>query len=54
MIAAAKSEMPEGTPLIMRISAKEYTDGGYDLPEAWNLVERTRKQGGYVPCQLRG
>lgn len=34
VIRAAKSEMPADMPLIMRISAKEYVEGGYGLSES--------------------
>lgn len=34
VIMAAKSEMPTGMPLIMRISAKEYVEGGYGIHES--------------------
>ncbi|WP_285765881.1 NADH:flavin oxidoreductase/NADH oxidase [Peribacillus sp. SI8-4] len=34
IIKAAKSEMPAGMPLIMRISAREYVEGGYGLEES--------------------
>lgn len=34
VIAAAKAEMPQDMPLIMRISAKEYVEGGYDIAES--------------------
>lgn len=31
IIQAAKNEIPAGMPLFMRISAKEYVEGGYDI-----------------------
>ncbi|MGE6378786.1 NADH:flavin oxidoreductase/NADH oxidase [Peribacillus muralis] len=34
IIKAAKSEMPADMPLIMRISAREYVEGGYGLEES--------------------
>lgn len=34
VILAAKSEMPEDMPLIMRISAREYVTGGYGIEES--------------------
>lgn len=34
VIQAAKAEMPQDMPLIMRISAKEYVEGGYGIKEA--------------------
>lgn len=44
VIRAAKSEMPEGMPLIMRISAQEYVEGGYGIKESLNLVKLTKKR----------
>lgn len=34
VIAAAKSEMPADMPLIMRISAREYVEGGYGIEDS--------------------
>ncbi|MBM7573317.1 NADH:flavin oxidoreductase/NADH oxidase [Aquibacillus albus] len=34
VVEAAKGEMPEDMPLIMRISAKEYVEGGYGIEES--------------------
>lgn len=34
VLQAAKSEMPADMPLILRISAKEYVEGGYDIEES--------------------
>lgn len=34
VITAAKNEMPEDMPLLMRISAKEYVEGGYGIQES--------------------
>lgn len=34
VIKAAKSVMPEDMPLILRISAKEYVEGGYEVEES--------------------
>ncbi|MCE4051332.1 MULTISPECIES: NADH:flavin oxidoreductase/NADH oxidase [Bacillaceae] len=34
VIKAAKSAMPEDMPLILRISAKEYVEGGYEVEES--------------------
>jgi NADPH2 dehydrogenase len=45
VITAAKGEMPAGMPLIMRISAKEYTDGGYDLPESVEISKAYKEAG---------
>ncbi|RXZ76739.1 NADH:flavin oxidoreductase/NADH oxidase [Paenibacillaceae bacterium] len=45
VIAAAKSVMPSGMPLILRISAKEYVEGGYGLNESLEISEAYRKAG---------
>ncbi|WP_433944559.1 NADH:flavin oxidoreductase/NADH oxidase [Paenibacillus sp. SN-8-1] len=37
VIQAVKKEMPAGMPLIFRISAVEYADGGYDIDHAIEL-----------------
>lgn len=45
VIQAVKEVMPEGMPLIFRISAVEYMDGGYDLDYAIELCHRYREAG---------
>ena len=45
IIEAAKSEIPENMPLIMRISAAEYVDGGYDIKEAIEYCKEYEKAG---------
>lgn len=45
VIAAAKSVMPEGMPLIMRISAQEYVEGGYGIAESLE-ISRAYKEAG--------
>ncbi|MCH5585821.1 NADH:flavin oxidoreductase/NADH oxidase [Shimazuella sp. AN120528] len=45
VIQAIKSVMPEGMPLIMRISAVEYMDGGYDLEHSIELCRRYQAAG---------
>lgn len=45
VIAAVKSEMPEGMPLIMRLSAKEYVEGGYGIEEAIPIAKAYRDAG---------
>lgn len=45
VIQAAKSEMPEDMPLIMRISAKEYVEGGYGLKESVDFSKEYQKAG---------
>lgn len=45
VIQAAKAELPSGMPLIMRISAREYVEGGYDLDYAVALCKEYQKAG---------
>lgn len=45
VIEAAKSEMPEDMPLIMRISAKEYVEGGYGIEESIAFAKAYRDAG---------
>ncbi|GAB2670125.1 NADH:flavin oxidoreductase/NADH oxidase [Paenibacillus thermoaerophilus] len=45
VIRAVKSVMPADMPLIMRISAVEYIDGGYDLDHAIEICRRYREAG---------
>jgi 2,4-dienoyl-CoA reductase-like NADH-dependent reductase (Old Yellow Enzyme family) len=45
IIEAVKAEMPEEMPLIMRISAKEYVDGGYGLEESLAFSKVYREAG---------
>lgn len=45
VIAAAKSVMPEDMPLIMRISAQEYVEGGYGIRESLE-ISRAYKEAG--------
>lgn len=45
VIKAVKEVLPEGMPLIMRVSAKEYVDGGYDVEYCAKLSERYRNAG---------
>lgn len=45
VIKAVKSVMPEGMPLIMRISAIEYIDGGYDLTHSLEMGEKFKRAG---------
>ncbi len=44
-IQAAKSEMPADMPLLMRISAIEYVEGGYGLQESVAFSERYQHAG---------
>lgn len=45
VIQAAKREMPEDMPLIMRISAKEYLEGGYGIKESIEFSREYQKAG---------
>lgn len=45
VIQAVKSEMPSDMPLIMRISAKEYVVGGYDVEDAIEISKRYEQAG---------
>ncbi|MFS0638004.1 NADH:flavin oxidoreductase/NADH oxidase [Mesobacillus foraminis] len=45
IIKAARRVMPESMPLIMRISAVEYGEGGYDLDYSIELAKRYREAG---------
>ncbi|MFW5438559.1 NADH:flavin oxidoreductase/NADH oxidase [Paenibacillus apiarius] len=45
VIRAAKSEMPAGMPLILRISAKEYVEGGYGINESLEFSKAYKEAG---------
>lgn len=45
VIQAAKSEMPEDMPLILRISAIEYVEGGYGLKESKAFAKQYQDAG---------
>ncbi|MBW7473315.1 NADH:flavin oxidoreductase/NADH oxidase [Paenibacillus oenotherae] len=45
VIQAVKSVLPQGMPLIMRISAVEYMDGGYDLEHSIAISKRYKDAG---------
>lgn len=45
VIQAAKSEMPANMPLMMRISAKEYVEGGYDIEESIAFAKEYQRAG---------
>ncbi|MBD7914025.1 NADH:flavin oxidoreductase/NADH oxidase [Clostridium sp. Sa3CUN1] len=45
VLRAAKSEMPEDMPLIMRISASEYVDGGYGIERGIELARAYKEAG---------
>lgn len=45
IVEAVKSVMPESMPLLMRLSAVEYSDGGYGLEHAIGIAKRYRDAG---------
>ncbi|QVY62565.1 NADH:flavin oxidoreductase/NADH oxidase [Cytobacillus gottheilii] len=45
VIRSVKSVMPEDMPLILRISAIEYIDGGYGLDHSLQIAEQFKKAG---------
>ncbi|GLV14112.1 oxidoreductase [Alicyclobacillus hesperidum] len=45
VIQAVKSEMPSSMPLLIRISAVEYVDGGHGIDHAIELCRRYREAG---------
>ncbi len=45
VVEAVKGEMPEEMPLIMRISAREYVDGGYGLEDSVAFAKAYRQAG---------
>lgn len=45
IIQAAKEEIPTGMPLLMRISAKEYVEGGYDIDGSIKFAKEYQDAG---------
>lgn len=45
VIKAMRSEMPSIMPLLMRISAREYTENGYDINDSIDLCKKYQKAG---------
>lgn len=45
VIEAVKSVMPEGMPLILRISAVEFAEGGYDLDHGIDIAKQYKEAG---------
>ena len=45
VIQAVKGEMPEDMPLIMRVSGREYVEGGYGIDEAIEFSREFQKAG---------
>ncbi len=52
ILKAAKEEIPTDMPLIMRISAKEYVDGGYDINGAIELAKAYKEAGAEILISL--
>ncbi|WP_057915880.1 NADH:flavin oxidoreductase/NADH oxidase [Peribacillus muralis] len=48
ILKAAKEEIPKDMPLMMRISAKEYVDGGYDIEGAIELAKAYKEAGAEI------
>ncbi len=45
VIRAVRDELPDDMPLLMRVSAIEYIDGGYGLDHSLSLAERFKQAG---------
>lgn len=45
VVAAVRAVMPESTPLLVRISATDWADGGWDLLQSVELSRRLREAG---------
>ncbi|WP_445488710.1 NADH:flavin oxidoreductase/NADH oxidase [Niallia sp. 03133] len=45
IISGAKKAMPENMPLIMRVSAKEYVEGGYDIHDSIEFSKKYKEAG---------
>jgi 2,4-dienoyl-CoA reductase-like NADH-dependent reductase (Old Yellow Enzyme family) len=43
--AAVRAAIPAGTPLLVRLSASEYVEGGWDLPQTIELAKRLKAVG---------
>ncbi|MER3114847.1 NADH:flavin oxidoreductase/NADH oxidase [Bacillus altitudinis] len=48
ILKAAKEEIPDDMPLLMRISAKEYVDGGYNIQNAIELAKAYHQAGAEI------
>lgn len=48
ILKAAKEEIQDDMPLIMRISAKEYVDGGYNIQDAIELAKAYHQAGAEI------
>lgn len=45
VVAASRSVMPEGTPLLVRISATDWVDGGWDIEQSIELSRLLKSEG---------
>ena len=45
VVAAARTAMPEGLPLLVRISATDWVDGGWDIEQSIELCRLLRNEG---------
>ncbi len=45
VVAAVRDAVPEGTARLLRISATDWTDGGWDLDQSCALVESLKNEG---------
>lgn len=45
VVAAARSAMPEGLPLLVRISATDWVDGGWDIEQSIELCRLLNNEG---------
>jgi 2,4-dienoyl-CoA reductase-like NADH-dependent reductase (Old Yellow Enzyme family) len=45
VVAAVRDAVPEGTALLLRISATDWTDGGWDLEQSTALVDSLKNEG---------
>ena len=55
VVAAVRAQWPEGLPLFVRISATDWTDGGWDLPQSIELARLLKPAGvDLVDCSSGG
>ncbi len=55
VVAAVRAEWPERLPLLLRLSATDWVPGGWDVPEAVELVRHLRELGvDLVDCSSGG
>ena len=54
-VAAVRSALPDSCPLIVRISATDWTEGGWDLPQSVELARRLKDLGAdAIDCSSGG